>query len=37
MTNMLLITFVLTCVQSTSAVIGQVLAEGTYVLIDLLL
>src|SRR3954468_1680264 len=35
MTKMLLITFVLTCVQSAFAVIAQVLAEGTYVLVNL--
>ena len=34
---MLLIRFVLTCVQSTLAVMAQVLAEGSYVLINLLL
>ncbi len=34
---MLLITFVLTCVQSTFTVIAQVLAEGTSALINLLL
>ena len=37
MTKMLLITFVFTCVQSTFAVIAQVLGEGTYVLDNLLL
>ena len=37
MTNMLLITLVLICVQSIFGVIGHVLAEGTNVLINLVL